>query len=275
MRSLQLAFLWGKRAVPRFMMKETTEKELERAFPESFIERSNGHRGRQHLMNAFFLAGMSIEINEAIQRAQEPHDGITPLFNREGPLKNLFLSAALANRELILAQIQCTPEDNTFMGALARRITELPYRWWIAHFSGALAVGRLAAFLIAEGYKVYLPFLNEDVEWKIDLIARHSGDPFGICFQVKGSEAVEWVECRALGQELGPHSDDMTRRFWNGVRAFQHTTHGLYVPVELTLGSQHFQQGQIIAKGHIIDALRDGLTRALLSYQEPSMAASH
>jgi hypothetical protein len=207
---------------------------------------SLGNKGVSRLLFAIFLFGIYRTLKTELGKHK---------ISTKTALHNMFVVAAMANNTLTHAMLLLTRESNYSLLTMNKILDSIGERWWAKHFSGSMAVARLAHFLLAEGMLVYLPKPCEDIHWKIDLIAKVPASSVNLCFQVKADESINtmWYKIHSGKPEQDLKSN--LARFLNGVEKFQDIYKGSYVPIEATLGSKAFDRGCLQPTGYIIDAL--------------------
>ncbi len=241
----------GKEQAKRFVgAAEVRHEKFEEEFTKLHAQDKN-HLGLRHLCRALFFAGLHIEI-ERISRQQ-------PIASQQ-TIQNIFVTGALTSRELATAQLHVTPTNNARLFFLS--LPGIVDEWWTRQCAGSIAVARLIYFLIDEKWRVFFPTSTEDIHWKIDLIATIPGESSSICFQVKSNQHINWLLHRVHLRPPNGRDSEATHRFFEGVRRFQAHTHGFYVPVELSLGSRQYADGEVVTKGHLLDALRHMISEA-------------
>ncbi len=248
---LKDAFALGHTQAMRFIGSTDVRSDLFEKELEGLRARDTDHQGLRHLCSALFFSGLHVGI--------EDHSRKQPIVGQQA-LKNIFLSGAMTHKELTLAQLHLAQTDNAALFRL--QIPGLLGEWWWRQCAGAIAVARLAHFLVGEGLLIYFPTPAEDAHWKIDLIAKTPHKSVSICFQVKSDQSVTRIFHRVHRVAPNGNDSDATHRFWQGVRRFQEHTHGIYVPVELTFSSWHFADGALTSNGYFLDALHEMLNKA-------------
>ncbi|OGL70202.1 hypothetical protein A3C09_02660 [Candidatus Uhrbacteria bacterium RIFCSPHIGHO2_02_FULL_47_44] len=194
-------------------------------------------------------------------------------FDHRASLRNKYLIAAMSQKELTIACLYLKPKIIPHIPSWDKHIHMGYNGWWASHFYGAVTVARVARRLLQEGAEVRLPTAAEDIDDKIDLIASFKGRSEGLCMQIKSDDQVEWIQhrvCSGLNPNREPES---LRRFLLGTRKFQDQYRGIWIPIELTLGSKPFQDGTTVWRGPIVDIFHTILTKALEEH-DPSLRAA-
>ncbi|NQV12542.1 hypothetical protein HQ524_04215 [Candidatus Uhrbacteria bacterium] len=105
---------------------------------------------------------------------------------------------------------------------------------WQSSCVGAMAVVHTVRALEMSGaFQVFLPSVNEDMQWKIDLIAQATDSDFGILFQVK-SRYDGTTMCNIVRSDTAQNGDT---HFLKGARRFMNDTTGFWVPVNVEVRS--------------------------------------
>lgn len=254
---LQEAIQLGRGSVHYFSSRAIQQEQFKPQI-EWMREKTEEIEGFLHLYRALFFCGLHLEIKRLIKECEQQNLNLVDITLQ----KNLYIAGAMIQRELPLAQIHLNEWENIALSQLPNTLVGLPKTWWMNQCAGALTVARLSFFLVLEGYHVYFPSPKEDVDWKIDLIAKIPGEYGTLCFQVKSNQSVQWPEYNIVREKPNGHDSMMTHRFWEGVKHFTVQHKGIYIPIEFILGPQSYEEGQLHTTGHLIDALRHMLKEA-------------
>ena len=247
----------GRRRAQSIFDCRVSIKESEFAYERSeFTQIAEGNAGFLHLLMAIFLIRLFNEL-ERIISTEEVTD-----FNRS---KNRYMVSAISQRELAMACLTLNEED-------VRRLPELHHflstnqTFWTLQLSGAMAVMRVINIFLSEHAIVRFPTPSEYVELKIDLIVYFRGSAEGLCIQVKGDQTVPHIRHRTfenIDEETARHDDV---RFVHGVRKFQSQFHGIWIPVEISLGSVPFQTEAVRPLGVLKQEVRYFLDQVLTEH---------
>lgn len=207
-------------------------------FRQRFTDRAKGNLALLYLQLSVFFASIYLQLT-----------------NRNLPGNssetNKFLVATMSQRDLTLAIMYLDAMEFNRVSTVGERI-DLSFQWWTSHFSGALAVARASTLLLHEGATVRLPTPREDLLGKIDLIASFPGRSEGLCIQVK-SFGDNWFKYRSVKGIDEHRASKYDRSLLKGAQIFQSTYKGLWIPIEISLGSAGYQDKSIEPVGPIID----------------------
>ncbi len=238
---LKLAFEMGKEGTkPVLKQRDSLNENVFIEQYATFAMHAKEDQGCLHLLRSTFLAGLALQMNRR---------NIT----RRIQIRNKFLVSTMAQRELTLGLWHLNEEDTKRASRWYKEINA-DQSWWKRHFFGALTVARLARLFLRAGAEVRLSTPEEDVDWKIDMIASFPGRSEGLCIQVKSNESTEWIVHDTFDSTNREELPDNTIRLLNGVKAFQKTYRGIWKPIEIELGRKHFQGG-LLPVGHLEEAL--------------------
>lgn len=232
---------------------------------KKFENQSLENKGVSKLLFTIFLFGL--------YRALKMELGKQTITTKNS-LHNMFVIAAMANNSLAHTILLLTDKGNNELLSMNKLLDGVGQRWWAKHFSGSMAVSRLAHFLLKKKMLVYLPKPCEDIHWKIDLIAKVPSSSINLCFQIKADESINTVWYKVYHNKPECDSSTNLSRFLNGVKKFQDVYKGSYVPIEATLGSKAFERGCLQPTGYIIDALNHMIQEAsrAIQYDSPDPA---
>ena len=229
----------------RVPIKEN-EFALERA---EFKQIAQENQGFLHLLTAVFLMKLFNELERIIHTGE-----ITDITQS----KNRYMISAISQRELAMACLTLCEE--------LYRSLSIGQVLWSMQLSGAMAVMRVINIFLSEHATVRFPTPTEYVEWKIDLIVYFRGSAEGLCIQVKSDQTVLYIRHRTfenLDEETASHDD---RRFVAGVRKFQSQFHGIWIPVEISIGSVPHQMGTVRPLGFLKHEVRQFLDQVLAEH---------
>lgn len=213
-----------------------------------------------HLLLSCFLSRMVYEFE-------------TMTFESRASLRNKYLVAAMSQKELTLACLLLKPKIIPHIPSWDKHIHMGYNGWWASHFYGAVTVARVARRLLQEGAEVRLPTAAEDIDDKIDLIASFKGRSEGLCMQIKSDDQTDWIQHRVCGTIDLETADEHLKRFILGTREFQEKYRGIWIPLEITLGSKPFQDGTTVWRGAITDLFHHILT-VVLDEHDPTLFAA-
>lgn len=183
-------------------------------------------------------------------------------------LSNRYLTSALSQREFSISCLFMESNCVAEIPSIARKIN-MNGDLWRSHFFGALGVARIAHALLFEGARVLFPSPLEDARLKIDLIATFRGQSEGLCIQVKTNIHTKTMECHAHKKRLRTRDFVMIDQFLHGVRSFQKRYQGIWIPVEITLGPDAYQVGDVNQRGIIRQVFRSFLQSILDEFNPP------
>lgn len=206
-----------------------------------FSDISSGNPALFHLLMATFLINVGLTMKYLINKIKMPSTI---------QLSNRYLTSALSQREFSISCLFMKSNCVAEIPAIARKI-KMNGDLWRSYFFGALGVARVAHALLFEGARVLFPSPLEDARLKIDLIATFKGQSEGLCVQVKTSIHTQIMECRAHKKRLRTRDFVIIDQFLHGVRSFQKRYRGIWIPVEITLGPDAYQVGDVNQRGVI------------------------
>ncbi|MCX6714191.1 MAG: hypothetical protein NTX72_00035 [Candidatus Uhrbacteria bacterium] len=259
--TLRAASYAGSAHVPIILSKKVPISENEFAQEQKTYKQIAGENlAYFHLLMSCFLSRMVYEFE-------------TITFESRTALRNKYLVAAMSQKELTLACLFLRPRIVPTIPSWDKHIHMGYNGWWASHFYGAVTVARVARRLLQEGAEVRLPTAAEDIDDKIDLIASFKGRSEGLCMQIKSDDQIDWIRHRICGPADLETADESLKRFILGTREFQKNYHGIWIPLEITLGSRPFQDGTTIWRGAITDLFHHILT-VVLDEHDPTLFAA-
>lgn len=195
---------------------------------QKFHSLAKGNAGFFHMLMAVFLGQLYLSI-VSVNRKQGH-------VVREG-LRNMYTVVAMAQRELAQTCLQLSDAEIARMHEWPDRIN-IQKRWWRDQLTGALSVAQLCHLFLKEGATVRFSRIDEDLDWKIDLIVSFRGISDGLCVQAKSEYRTSLLGYRTFNGVNPEVMDDKDRRFVNGVKYFQNKFRGIWTPVEIIVGTK-------------------------------------
>ncbi len=193
-----------------------------------FQTMANGNSGFSHLLMTLFLGRLYLSLYTTYRKIE--HVG------RE-KLRNMYLISAMAQRELTQTCLNLHEKEIARLENLHTRI-EIDKQWWKDQLTGALSVARLCHIFLSEKAIVRFSRADEDLDWKIDLIVSFQGQSDGLCVQVKSDYRTTSLSYKTFDDMNENEMDDKANRFVHGVRLFQNKFRGIWIPIEITIGSK-------------------------------------
>jgi hypothetical protein len=134
-------------------------------------------------------------------------------------------------------------------------------RAWSRSTAGASAAASVAEACLRATNRVYLPFPNDDLHHKIDLIVTDGGAERGLLFQIKSSTTWHGAVCVPSWSAEGLFDEEFTRRFADGVAAYAERVGGDWNGYAIVVGNRRDRDGASSEPDPVALAVRSLLAR--------------
>ena len=232
-----------------------------------FRENAQENEGFFQLLLTVFLLRIFTDLKEHTRTKHEKKKVVNPEES-----KNQYLISALSQRTFALACLHLNDEAVNKLRSLSEYLNFSQIHWEM-QFSGAVTIARVIRSLLNEHADIRFPTLEEYLDWKIDLIVSFARRTDGLCLQVKCDQRIPNMDYRRFDHEnaLSVQSDDV--RFMQGVRQFQKTFRGIWIPLEISLGFEPFQSGTVSPQKPLARAIHNMLNANLDEHTVPTVFA--
>ena len=155
-------------------------------------------------------------------------------------IQNSYLVAAMSQRELTRACLCLEEDDVKTIPQIDATALGIDQHVWETGFSGALSVARVISAFKQYDTEIFFPIAYIDIQWRIDLLVRFPTSGRGLCLQIKTHHNHNNIRYRVI-PEVAPDrmgelsSDDQS--FLNGVSEFRNDNFGVWLPLEIGIGS--------------------------------------
>lgn len=232
------------RAHSIWRMSEQLSEETFRDDHIRFAEIAGKNRGLLHLLLSVFYTKIHQEI--------EPRAPVHKI-----RIRNKYLVAAMAQRELAHACLSLPEEDARNIQNIDVKQIGIDAVTWYTNFVGARSVARVICAFIQKGAEIFFPIAYVDIQLRIDLLVRLASSGVGLCVQIKTVQHLDHIQYRLIREVPFNQVNELSssdEHFLNGVTEFRNDNPGLWLPLEIKIGSIPYKQTTVHPPEVILNA---------------------